>query len=132
MKYCPAKDKLFVNPNTGIKYLGTLYQLSSMRGFLHEYKLCLNNLESITDAHVLELVLKTAWKRTIENPIIKHLPGGISVTNNGGGLSMFWQSLYYQEYNYLVKKLYAVPLFFAPDQRAAKLGCKPLGMGNII
>lgn len=81
-------------------------------------KLLLTSLNEITDEHAIELVCKSAWKRTIENPIVTHLNEGISIGNNSGAVSMFWHSLNYKEHQYLLLKGYAVPLYFGIDHWA--------------
>lgn len=75
-------------------------------------QLLLTPLSEISDEHAIELVTRAHWQRTIENPVVKILNGGISIGNKSGGVSMFWHSCTYVEWNYLKHKQYAVPLLF--------------------
>lgn len=112
--YFGANNEI-INPETELRYRVTLYQLSSLRGFEHEYKLLLSDLASISDQDALELCCNLKHKRIIENPVVKHLEGGVSISNISGGVSFFWHDLKWYEREFLIMKGYAVPLFFSPD-----------------
>lgn len=104
--YCPSNDKIFINPGTGISYYGTLYQLSSMRGFMHEYRLRLTPLSAITNGHACICARLNGHVYELDKPVL--LERGHEL------IAKLTYSIHcaYPIYTQLIVWSYAVPLFF--------------------
>ena len=110
--YCPSREKIFINPQTGITYYGTLYQLSSMRGFLHEYKLIAIPLSKVTDECASDIIKIVYPYYEGRRDDIKFALSIIEEMNADLGLGSMRWSACYGIIQYLKLKGYAVPLWF--------------------
>lgn len=76
-----------------------------------EFKLALIPMDEMPDDVAIDLFCQMSFKRQGNNPIITHFPDGIGIINNSFEKVIYWKSMHWLEYQFLVKLGYAVPLY---------------------